>query len=153
MNMTIDREALLSACRLAARLPPERAVRPAEAHLLLRARQGCCALHAAGPEASLSLPIAAQVGRPGEALLPARAALAVPRSSSAGAVAVEYAGDSLVLRWPGARCRLESPPVGCFPADEGVPAGPCRLLPAIGLSRALRSVLFASGAGGRRYRL
>src|SRR5438034_940600 len=110
MNLTIDREALLAACRLAARLLPERAVRPADAHLLLRAAHADagppCTPHAAGAEASLRLPLAAQAERPGEALLPTRAALAVLRASSTREVTVEAGGDGLVLRWPGARCRL-----------------------------------------------
>ena len=111
MNLTVNREALLSACRLAARLLPERAVRPNEAYLLLRAADDVCELHAAtGHDASLRLPLTARVSAAGEALLAARDGLAVLRSSPAEEVAVEFSGDALVLRWPGARCRLESPP-------------------------------------------
>jgi hypothetical protein len=66
VKLTLKRDALLAACRLAARLLPEHPISPAEQHFLLRAGPSTSSLRAAGPEACLTLPLAAQVTQPGE---------------------------------------------------------------------------------------
>jgi DNA polymerase-3 subunit beta len=153
MKLSVNREALLAACRLAGRLLSEHPISPAEEHFLLRAGPGICSLHAAGPEATLRLPIAARVDQAGQTLLPARLALAVLRAAAVEEVSLEAGAGSVVLRWPGLRYRLESPSTTIFPPDEPVPAGRCLVLSAEKLSRAIRSTLFAAGPGHRRYRL
>ena len=99
------------------------------------------------------MPLAARVDHPGEALLPARAALAILRTAPIEELSLEGSAGGLVMRWPGACYRLESPAGSPLPPDEAVPAGPCLLLPAEELYRAIRSTLFAAGPSGRRYRL
>jgi DNA polymerase-3 subunit beta len=153
VKLTIKRDALLAACRLAARLLPEHPLSPAEEHFLLPAGAAACSLRAAGPQACLSLPLAAQVARPGEALLPAGAAVAILRASTADELSLEAGAGSVLLRWPGARYRLESPGTSLFPPGEPVPSGPCVLVQAGKLAGAVRSTLFAAGPGSRCYQL
>jgi DNA polymerase III sliding clamp (beta) subunit (PCNA family) len=81
VKATINREALLAACRLAGRLLPERPICPTEEHFLLRAGED--SLRATGADASLRLPLTLKVEQSGEALLPARAAVAILRATTA----------------------------------------------------------------------
>jgi DNA polymerase-3 subunit beta len=153
VNLTLKREALLTACRLAARLLPEHPISPAEQHFLLRAGATTSSLRSAGPQASLSQPLVAQVEQPGEVLLPARAAVAILRATTADEVTLEGSGAAVVLHWPGARYRLESPATSLFPPDEPVPGGPGWHVGAGDLCRAIGATLFAAGPGSRRYQL
>src|SRR5205823_6591651 len=97
MKVTINREALLAACRLAGRLLPEHPLSPVEEHFLLRTGEGAGSLRAAGPEAFLRLPLPLQIERPGEALLPARSAVAVLRAATADELSLEASAGSLLL--------------------------------------------------------
>jgi DNA polymerase-3 subunit beta len=150
VRLAVSREALLGACRLALRLLPERAV-AASAHVLLRAGGAGCALHASGHESALSQALQAKVETPGETLVPARAAEAVLREARAEEVTLESSGDGLVVRGHGARFHLEGLPPSLFPPGEAFPGGPCHLVDADRLRRAVQSTLFAAGPGSRRY--
>jgi DNA polymerase-3 subunit beta len=155
VQVTIGRDALLAACRLAGRLLPLHPLSPAQEHFLLRAGTASAgSLHAAGPETSLRIPLALHAEQPGEALLPACATVAVLRAAAADEVHLESSDRSLLLRWPGARYRLPSPATAIFPLEEPAGPAPSLLFSARELSRAVRSTLFAAaGSCSRRFRL
>src|SRR5438874_1928780 len=72
MMILLEREALLTGCRLAERLLPARTTDSTRAHALLRAEDAGVQLHAAGPEAALRLELAAEVQGPGDGQPPPR---------------------------------------------------------------------------------
>src|SRR5439155_27138131 len=65
--------------------------------------------------------------------------------------AVEGCAGGLLLRWPGARLQLESPPASCCPPPQPAPVGPSHRVQAERLRWAVESTLFAAGPGSRRY--
>src|SRR4051812_49407255 len=106
MKLTIGREPLLQACRLAARVLPPRGIGLTAMHFLLRAGPESCTLHAAGPDASFLQELQAQAEEPGQTLLPALAVLAILRQATADTLRVEASSGQLLLRGPGSRFLL-----------------------------------------------
>jgi DNA polymerase III subunit beta len=151
VKLTISCEPLLEACRAAERLLPERPIDVPSGHLLLRACDGGCSLLATDHDAALCQELPATVEATGEALVPARTLLAVLREVRTGEVTLEAVGDALNVRRPGTRFKLEARPTALFPPHEPFPGGPCHLVEAPLLRRAVLSTLFAAGTGSHRY--
>src|SRR4051812_45540230 len=144
MMILLEREALLTGCRLAERLLPARTTDSTRAHALLRAEDAGVQLHAAGPEAALRLDLAAEVERPGDVLLPVRQTLAILRPSDAGVRRLESPPGRLALLGEGARFALVAPEPARLSPVEPFPDDPCLRVETEPLARALRRTLFAT---------
>jgi DNA polymerase-3 subunit beta len=160
MKIRVRREPLLKGCRLADRVFPERAVEPGASRLLLQAREDVCALYAVGSEVALRLEIPAVVAEAGEALLPARQALAVVRETAAEELTLESAHGRVRAQGEDAEFFLEAPDISRAPVRLGpsagagpASAGVCQQLPADLLALAARRTVFAAGRATSRYSL
>ena len=153
MKVLVERGLLLEGCRLAGRLLPARTTDPARAHLLLQAGEGTCTLHAAGAEMGLRLGLPADVEQPGQALLPAKQALAILREADAEVLLLETAPGRVRVLGEGAEFDLAAPEPNRLAPVEPFPGGGCHALAAADLCRALRRTLFAVGQWSSRYAL
>jgi DNA polymerase-3 subunit beta len=147
MQVVLPRAPLVEGLRLAERLLPARSPDPLLQHVLLRADGEDCTLLAHDREVALWLRLAAQVGRPGSAMVPGRRLLAVLRVSGAEAVRLGREGDDLCLRAPGLTCRLLGEDPARFPEPGPFPARAHALVPADSLEQAIRRTLFAAAPG------
>jgi DNA polymerase-3 subunit beta len=153
MKIRVKRDALLEGCRLAERALAERVVEPALAHLLVEARAGGVLLQTTDTEVALRLEVAAEVERPGRALLPGRRTVAVLREADADELAVEAVPGRVLVRGLGVEFDLVVPEAGRFPAPEPFPGGGGPRLEAGRLRRAIQGTLFAAGGETARYNL
>src|SRR4051812_7773792 len=147
MHLILARQPLLEALRLAEPLLPPRSPEPLLEHVLLRAESVGCTLLACEREVSLCLPVAADVRRPGAALVPGRRLAALLRQVEAGAVELRADAAAVRLGAPGLTCRLPTADPAHFPHPAPLPARADALLPAGPLAAALRRTLFAAAPG------
>src|SRR5207237_193244 len=109
VKIRVQRGPFLKGCRLVDRALPERLVEPAAGRLLLQAREGACTLQVVGNQVGLRLDVPAVVEEAGEALLPARQALAVVREVTAEEFSLESAPGRVRAWGEGAEFLLDSP--------------------------------------------
>jgi DNA polymerase-3 subunit beta len=153
MKIRVQRAPFLRGCQLAGRALPGRAADAALASLLLHARGDTCALHALGADVGLRLEVPCVVEEAGEALLPARSALAVVREAAEGELTLESAPGRLRARGQGAEFVLEAPAAARPALMVPFPGGACHLTPPDLLGRAVRRTLYAAGRCSARYSL
>src|SRR5688572_12525446 len=89
MRILVERDLFLESCRLAERVLPARTTDVSRAHLLVQAGGDTCTLHATGAGIALRLGVPAEVEQPGQALLPARQAVAILREAEADVLLLE----------------------------------------------------------------
>jgi DNA polymerase-3 subunit beta len=152
VQVILPRDPLVEDLRLVERLLPLRSPEPSLEHVLVRAGGRDCTLLAYDREVALWLRLAAEVERPGTALVPGRRLLALLRQSDAETVCLERAAEVVRLRAPGLTCELVAGDPARFPDPGPFPARAHALLPAEPLERALRRTLFAAAPGPGHYR-
>jgi DNA polymerase-3 subunit beta len=152
MQAVVPRAALVEALRIAEPLLPFRSPEPLLEHVLLQAGPHGCTLLAFDPEVALWLAIPAEVGQPGQALLPGRRLLALVRQADAEALRLERAGDAVLLTAPGLTYELVGGDPARFPDPGPLPPRAHALLPAEPLARAVRRTAFATASGPGHYR-
>jgi DNA polymerase-3 subunit beta len=152
MQVVLPRAPLVEDLRLAERLLPVRATEPLLEHVLLRAGDRECTLLAYDREVALWLRLAAEVERPGAALVPGRRLLAVLRQADAETVRLETAGEAVRLDSGGLTCELVAGDPARFPDPGPFPPRAHALLSAGPLGQAIRRTLFAAARGPGYYR-
>src|SRR5437763_5629201 len=145
MRILVERSLFLESCRLAGRVLPARTTDVARAHLLMQAGGDTCILHAAGAGVALRLGVPADVEQPGQALLPARQALAILREAEADVLLLESAPGRVRVAGEEAEFDLASPDPTRVSPVEPFPGGACHRVAAADLGRALERTLFAIG--------
>ncbi|HKB34813.1 MAG TPA: DNA polymerase III subunit beta [Gemmataceae bacterium] len=151
MRILVERGLFLEGCRLAERVLPARTTDVSRAHVLVQAGGDTCTLHAAGAGIALRLGVPAEVEQPGQALLPARQALAILREAEADVLLLESAPGRVRVAGEDAEFDLASPDPGRLAPVEPFPGGACHRLAAEDLCRALKRTLFAAGQSTGRY--
>ena len=153
MRILVERGPFLESCRLAERVLPARTTDLSRVHVLVQAGGDTCTLHAAGAGLALRLGVPAEVEQPGQALLPARQALAILREAEADVLLLESAPGRVRVAGDEAEFDLASPDPSRLPLVEPFPGGACHRVAAADLGRALARTLFATGQSTNRYAL
>ncbi len=153
MKIQVQRDRFLKGCQLAARVFPERVVDPSFRSLLLQAQEDTCTVYAVGADAALRLEVPAVIGEAGEAMIPARHALAVAREAIAEELTLESGQGLVRAQGHDAEFVLEVPGPVRAGATAVPTVGMVSLIPSDLFCQAVRRTLFTVGRATARYRL
>jgi DNA polymerase-3 subunit beta len=145
MQITVQREPLLEACKLAEKAVAARPLDPLLDNLHLQARESDCLLTATDGVVGLRVRAPARVGQAGPALVPARQFIGIARSAPDGELVVFSEANRVVVRAAGADFELRGDDPARFPAFPSCPEGPPDEIAAEPLRVAIQRTLIAAG--------
>ncbi len=145
MQITLQREPLLEACKLAEKAVAARSIDPFLDNLHVQAREADCLLTATDGVVGLRVRVPARVGQAGPALVPARQFFGIARAAPEGELAVVSRDNRVLVRAAGADFELRGDDPSRFPGFPSCPEGPPDEIAPEPLRVAIQRTLIAAG--------
>jgi DNA polymerase-3 subunit beta len=154
MKLTLQRDELLTACKIASMALPEKEVKPVLHNFKLAAKDNVCTLAATDLELSLRFQMAGtKVHAAGEAVLPAKQLTEILRESTDQELALEAATNRCVIRGQNNEFEMPTWNPTEFPDIPTFMDNKCHELAADVLSEMIRRTSFAAAKESPRYAL
>jgi DNA polymerase-3 subunit beta len=145
MQIAVQREPLLDVCKLVEKVVPAQPLDVVLQNLYLQARTRDCLLTASDGLVGLRLRVAAKVGQPGPALVPARQLVGIVKAATVDELAIQSESGRVLIRGHEAAFELRGDDPGRFPSFPPCPDGAPIEIPPEPLRRAIQRTLFAAG--------
>jgi DNA polymerase-3 subunit beta len=146
MQITVQREPLLEACKLAEKAVAARPLDPLLDNLHVQARERDCLLTATDGIVGIRVRVPARVIEAGPALVPARQFIGIARAAPEGELAIVSQANRVLVHAAGADFELRGDEPSRFPGFPSCPEGPPDEIAPEPLRVAIQRTLIAAGA-------